>query len=689
MPPTGSPPGFVNAPLRFEGQRASRSAPDKEGVVILSSMHKKLGFAALSGVALLSLGLGGAGHAPVEAVTQPAAAPAYVAPSIERWNSLRRTETAPFESYASFILAHRGWPEEMILRRRAERQVQPGLSGVTDVVRYFSTVPALTAQGHGAHALALQASGQAERAAEAARSAWTMGSMPAEIEQRVLSLFAARLRTADHDQRADVLLSSGDTFAARRVLPFVSAERRPLYEARLAVQARAPEAGALVAALGPAASRDPGLLFDRGSAMNRGGNPAAARQLFAGRPRLDRPPANPERFMELMVALARGAAEDGQSRLAFDIAGKLDDLYPAGTDVSDRSYGERDEYTNLAWLAGRTAMRAGRPGEAVGMFDRYGRAAKSAQTRAKGFYWAARAAAATGQAARARASLEQAAVSPDQFYGLLALERLGRRPAAPPPARSVLPEERAAFARRPLVAAVRWLGTNGRRSDQSLFVRALASSLQSEQDRLLAAELGRAIGRPDLAVWAAREARSAGQSFYSRAAFPVVPVPPAYRRYWAQAHGIMRQESSFDRAVVSSANARGMMQLIPSTARIEARRLGVPFSADRLTEDSDYNILLGTHHLAGLMERFGDNLVLVAVAYNAGAGRVPQWIARNGDPRRPGADVVDWIEAIPFSETRNYVQRVIENAMVYDLIDPAGSRSGGRVSYFLGQSSIR
>jgi soluble lytic murein transglycosylase len=151
----------------------------------------------------------------------------------------------------------------------------------------------------------------------------------------------------------------------------------------------------------------------------------------------------------------------------------------------------------------------------------------------------------------------------------------------------------------------------------------------------------------------------------------------------------MRQESSFERSVVSSASARGMMQLMPATAQAEARRLGVPFEVGRLTQDADYNILLGSHHLSGLMDRLGNNLVLVAVAYNAGAGRVPQWIARNGDFRNGGVDVVQWIEDIPFSETRNYVQRVVENAMVYDLMSPGGGRSGGRVSYFLGARPLR
>jgi soluble lytic murein transglycosylase len=319
------------------------------------------------------------------------------------------------------------------------------------------------------------------------------------------------------------------------------------------------------------------------------------------------------------------------------------------------------------------------------MFDRYGRAAQSGQTRAKGFYWAHRAAAAAGQAEQSRRWLEQAAGSPDQFYGLLALEKLGRTPPPPPPAPVASAADRAGFSRQPLVEAVRYLGANGRRSDQTQFVRALAVALDNERDRAMAAEFGRSIGRPDLAVWVAREARSSGQNFYNRAAFPDVPIPPAYQNHWAAAHGIMRQESSFDRAVVSSAGARGMMQLMPATAQIEARRLGVPFSASRLTEDAEYNVLIGSHHLAGLMDRFGNNLVLVAVAYNAGAGRVPQWIARNGDFRNGNVDVVEWIESIPFSETRNYVQRVVENAMVYDLMSPQGSRSGGRVSYFLGQ----
>jgi soluble lytic murein transglycosylase len=285
--------------------------------------------------------------------------------------------------------------------------------------------------------------------------------------------------------------------------------------------------------------------------------------------------------------------------------------------------------------------------------------------------------------------LQQAAASPDGFYGLLAMERLGQTPRAPIVSPPSDPSTRAAFARRPLAEAIRYLGMVGRRSDQGLFVRALAESLENNRERAVAAEFGRTVGRPDLGVWVAREARNRGDNFYERGAFPEVVIPAAYSHNWAAAHGIIRQESSFDRAAVSPVGARGMMQLMPTTAAAEARRGGVPYSLSRLTDDADYNVLLGSQHMTMLMDRLGGNLVLVAVAYNAGIGRVPQWIAANGDPRMAGVDMARWIEEIPFSETRAYVQRVVENAMVYDLMHPERSRSAGRISYYVGHNAVR
>ena len=353
--------------------------------------------------------------------------------------------------------------------------------------------------------------------------------------------------------------------------------------------------------------------------------------------------------METMVVLARGAVNDRQWSLAYQIASQVDDLFPAGTDVSRRSYGERDEYTNLTWIAGTAAMRTNRPADALRMFERYGRAAQSQQTRAKGFFWAARAAAAAGQAAavqrlpRARRRRSGPVLRPAR------VERLGRTPPIPMPATPASPAERASFASRPLAAAARHLGMIGSRSDQTLFIR---RSPSSSRPTASAPSPPTSAARSAGSTWAcgrrARRAPRAPPSFRARLS------PRCRSRRLMAAIGpwptvSCARKASFERSAVSSAGARGMMQLMPGTAQQAASRLGVSYGLGRLTEDPSYNVLLGNYHLSQLMDEWGGNAVLVAAAYNAGSGNVRRWVRDNGDPRRPGTDVLGWIESIPFS----------------------------------------
>jgi soluble lytic murein transglycosylase len=622
---------------------------------------------------------------------QPRPAPAYspvppaISTALARWNSLRQTDGLPFSSYASFLMSHRGWPGETAMRKTAEK-ANSDSGAAYEVIGFFTALPPLSPAGHARLAFALQASGRGEEAVEAARKAWTGGVLAPTDEARILSQFGGRLGNADHDARLEALLGNGDTQSAARTLPLASAQRLALYSTRLALQTRASDAASRLAALGPV-DGDPGLLIDRANWLRGSGQSLAARQLMAQPRRLARPPANAEKWFEAMMTLAKGSANDAQWSTAYQIASQLDDAYPAGTDVSIRPYGERDEYTNLAWLAGTAANKLGRFADAARMFDRYGRAARSSQTRTKGFYWAARSAFNAGQKAQSDAWLEQAAASPDQFYGQLALERLGRRVTPPSPTFATPSSaERSAFMAKPLVQATKALGDLDRWSDQSLFVRAIAEQAETTGERVLAAQFGRTIGRQDLGVWVAREARNKGQSFYDPAGFPEVTLPPAYQHHWALAHGITRQESSFDRAATSPVGARGLMQLMPGTAREQAGKIGLPYDFGRLTSDPAYNVMLGSSYFGRLLDEWGGQAALAVASYNAGAGNVRKWVRANGDPRG-GTDIVTWIEAIPYSETRNYVQRVLENAVVYEAI--RAQRSGGRanrLSYFLGKS---
>jgi soluble lytic murein transglycosylase len=318
------------------------------------------------------------------------------------------------------------------------------------------------------------------------------------------------------------------------------------------------------------------------------------------------------------------------------------------------------------------------------MYDRYGRAGRSLQVQTKGYYWAGRAALSAGQLQEANNYFQRAAAYPELFYGQLALERLGRSVTPPPQAVSqATAAQRTAFYNRRLVQAVRALQSSS--TEQALFVKALAESLDTDADRNLAVELGQQISRQDLAVWTARMARIKGSMFYVRQAYPSLPASVS-SNLWSLAHGISRQESSFDPYAMSHAGARGMMQLMTGTAREQAGKMGVGYDSYRLISDPSYNVMLGSAYFQRMLNIWNGNIPLAVASYNAGSGNVSKWVRQYGDPRGQ-VDVLKWIEAIPFVETKGYVQRVIENSVVYDSMRGSQpQQSAMHVSRYLGKS---
>ncbi|MFL0418129.1 lytic transglycosylase domain-containing protein [Sphingomonas sp. 179-I 2A4 NHS] len=623
------------------------------------------------------------------ATTQVYSNDGAIAAALAQWRALQQTDALPFDSYAGFLLAHPGWPGETANRRAAERQTST--ASPTSVVAFFRRFPPQSAAGAVAYARALQATGATGEANEAARNAWRRGTLTPSDEAVLVTSFPGAIRPDDHDARMDALLWQGSTTAAARQLGYTSPARRGLFEARLAFRTGAQNASELAAANDAIGARDAGYIADKATWLrNNGASPSARSWLARTRPAGMTLPGNVEKFYEVLLTNARAAAADGQYQTAYDIARQIDDAYPAGTDVSKKPYGERDDYTSLAWLAGQTALRQlNRPADAMTMFDRYGRGSQSPQTRAKGFYWAGRAAEAAGRRAEATTFFNTAAGYRDQYYGQLALEHL-RRPLTAPPAvaqRTVDPAARQAFYAREIVRAAQFLGSIDQYQDQTAFVKVIASSLDSDDDHFLADELSRSISRPDLGVLVGRVAMQNGLTDYSAIAFPTVSVPAGYESQWTMIHAIARQESQFDRAAISSAGARGLMQLMPGTAREQAGKMGLPYDAGRLLTDTSYNAQLGSSYFQRVFGSFGSYPLAIA-AYNAGPGNVNKWLRANGDPRTGGIDMVDWIEAIPFSETRNYVQRVLENAVVYDLMNPARAKSRGpaNLSWYLGRN---
>ncbi|AJP71589.1 lytic transglycosylase domain-containing protein [Sphingomonas hengshuiensis] len=625
----------------------------------------------------------------------PRVAPPYIQANaldaaLVEWKRLQQSDNWPFSDYANFLLVHPGWPGETSRRAAAETVLDSGAASPGLVTRFFERYAPLTPAGRLRYAEALAASGRQAEAEEQARRAWRAGQLRTADETRLLGGFLSALTPADHDARMDMLLWQGALTLAQRQLGFVSAAKRPVFDARLAYRTKAPDADARGAAAMAFGRADPGYIADRARWLRDTGRSPEMRDYLAQRPALASYPGDGEAWYEVLLIAARGAAADGQFSLAYRIASQVDDAFPAGTDISDLPLGERDDYTSLTWLAGTTAYYSlGRARDAVGMFDRYSRGSKTPQTQSKGLYWAGRAAEAAGDQASAGAYFARAAGFPDLYYGQLALERTSRPLRRPPDfnAGAVPAATREAFFRQETVRAAQLLGTLGNRPDQGLFVRQIALAATSDTDHILAAELSRTIGRPDLGVMVGRSALLNGLSDYTAAGYPSVRVPEGQRDYWTMIHAIARQESQFDRAAVSHAGARGLMQLMPGTARETAGKLGLGYNRDSLTVDTDYNIQLGSSYFQRMYTLYGSYPLAVA-AYNAGPGNVNKWIRANGDPRMPGGDIVKWVEEIPIFETKNYVQRVLENAVVYDLLNPEVARSRGpaNLSWYLGKN---
>jgi soluble lytic murein transglycosylase len=622
--------------------------------------------------------------APSYARHAPAATPAYdpLRAAISEWTRLRQSDSLPYSSYAGFLLAHPGWPGETALRRAAERQINPLSASPAEMIRYFTRFPPLTPPGKVRYAEALLFSGRPAEARVAAIAAWTSGALSPDDESRILSRFSGQLTPADHDRRMERLLWDGATTAASRQIAWTSTARRPIYQARLAMQARMPNADLLAPEYRAAAERDAGYRADRARWLRDTSQSLAARNYLAAPRSLEAPPFDAEKWLETLLTNARAAANDNQLSLAYDIARQLDDAFPAGTIVRDRTLGERDDYTSLAWLAGTTALRLGRAAEAVGMFERYARAAQTPQTQSKGHYWAGHAAQSAGDTLAATGYFNQAAAEVDQFYGQLAAERLGRPISIPPEpaAISIPPEQRASFHQSEIVRAAKILGAMGAWTDQTHFIRTIAQNAKSDADHVLAGELASALGRPDLGVMVSRVARNSGTRDPVRIGFPQIPVPAALQHQWTMIHAISRQESQFDRQATSRVGAKGLMQLMPRTAQEQAGKLGLPYNHGRLTSDPRYNVMLGSAYFDRMLAYYGGSHVLAVAAYNAGPGNVNKWLVANGDPRMSGVDPISWIEAIPLLETRGYVQRVLENAVVYELLNPSRARLAGQTS---------
>ena len=606
--------------------------------------------------------------------------PQFAGAAISKWERLQGNGEFSFSEYAGFALAYPDFPRMEIIRRKAEDRLDDEAPSRARILEFFDANPPLTNSGRARYALSL-AGAQREDAFAVAKQAWRGGSMSGPAEAYLLGLFGSRFSEADHEARMDALLWQGDAEAAERHMINLSPAKRELAMARLAlVRGSTPQAAGLPTPAG--ALSDAGYVYNLASYYLSRRDTGSAINLLKTRPDFDAPALD----SEALVGAILNTAEAANASDTVRIASKIDDLFAPGTDISEGSFRLRDRYTDLMWMGGTNALWRLRDGAtAAPLFFRYGEAAKTPLTKSKGYFWAGRAAREAGQSEDATRYFEMAAQYPHYYYGQLALDALGR----PMPQFAQLPEvdmnanERAEFEARPLVKAIRSIASNRQKwQTERRFFQAIGASAQTPEDVAAYAQLAAETGLPEMAVVVGMEAGANGIKGVERAGFPIVPTPRV--NDWTMAHAIMRQESEFDRTRRSHANAFGMMQLLRSTAREEAGILGIQYMSANLTEDPLYNITLGDAHFARRMDLYDGAYPLAIASYNAGPGRVRQWVRLNGDPRYSSVDWVEWVEKIPSNfETRYYVMRVIGNAVTYSHMYPQQAGLPRTVDTFL------
>ncbi|MGY6551675.1 MAG: transglycosylase SLT domain-containing protein [Erythrobacter sp.] len=604
-------------------------------------------------------------------------------PAVARWEQLQAGRNFGFSEYANFVMAHRDFPRLEILRIRAENTLDTEAPLQADLLRFFDANPPLTNNGRARYALALAAV-QRPEAFDHARIAWRSGAMSDPVEMYLLGLYHARLTRDDHAARMDALLVQGKTDAATRQLVNLAEADRPMALARLAMlRGTSPQEAGLMIPAG--AMLDPGYLANTITYLKATGRNPEAVQYLASRQPFTRPSPDPEGFVALMLTAAKNANAMDAAR----IASRIDDVFAPGTDISAGSFALRDRYTDLMWLGGTSALwTMGDGATAAPLFRRYGDAARTPLTKAKGYYWAGRAARQAGQEGDAQRYLEMAARWPHYYYGQLSLAALGR----PMPQFAALPvveidaATRSEFESRDLVRAIRSIAAARRdwRTERRFF-EALGDTLRDGRDVALVHQLALETGLKEMAVVLGMKAGEMGLVGYERLGFPTLATPPVSD--WAMVHAISRQESEFDRTRISHAGARGIMQLMPGTAREQAGKLGVQYLAADLLSSPSYNIQLGDAYFARMMSYYGGAYPLAVGAYNAGPGRVNQWLRLNGDPRTGAIDWVTWVEKIPANfETRYYIMRVLGNAVTYSHMYPDEAGLPRPINSFLPRS---
>jgi soluble lytic murein transglycosylase len=592
---------------------------------------------------------------PADATQVQASISDPVARKLAEWLILRSdNNSASIERYRAFISANPSWPSQTFLRRRIEAALWDDHRDDATVWSWFENESPISAKGKFALAKVMIARGDRANAERLVRDAWRRDGMSEDTESAALDQFGALLTAGDHKARMETLLygteqEAGGMRAAKRL----GSGHVALAKARIAANKKASNLKALLDAVPHELHGETGYIFAKIQLLRREEKFSEAAQLMLGAPKDPNRLHNLDEWWIERRLLSRKMLDVGEHRAAYLIA-------------RDAALPTRDIYkTEQEFTAGWIALRFLKdPAVAAQHFARIGVGSANPTALARAGYWQGRAAEAGGRTQEARAAYSRAAEQSTSYYGQLARAKLGM----PQLDLNGVPSGRGrGLERLEIVRAVQLLYE----LDERELAIPIFSDMGENGDPEALVGLGELTSRNSDArgmLLLGKAALNRGLPF-DHYAYPVTGIPP-FKQIGPEVepsivYSIARQESAFNPSVVSPAQAYGLMQVTPEAGRYVCKRAGVSFDLGRMKTDSVYNAMLGAAELGGLIEDYRGSYILTFAGYNAGRGSVKKWIERYGDPRDPKVDAVDWVEQIPFSETRNYVQRIMENLQVY------------------------
>ena len=568
---------------------------------------------------------------------------------------------ATLAEITAFQSQNPSWPRMALLSRRAEEALLRGSPSTKDVTTWFATHPPLTGEGKIAYGKALNAAGNTTEGKRWIQQAWAENDFSQQRQREIIGQYGGLLTPAVHKARLDRLLWDKSTIDARYTASLIGSNAAALAEARIRLMTRSNSAPDAVARVPGALKNDAGLLFDRIRYERKTGNDNATVPMILTAPAKPHQMVDPDAWWVERKIAARVALANGQYQDAYTI-------------VSKHGLEDGSDFAEAEFMSGWIALQfLNKPDMALSHFKKLKNAVSTPISTARADYWMGRAASAKGDRQNAELYYRLASNNPTTFYGQLGNVALASIKGGD--AKMHLPKEpkpsavqKAEFKKGELLVVAQVLH-DFRRDDQAwTFVLHLADTLQTPAELVMLNDLALSWDDPKLGL---RVAKTAAQRNFllPQRAYPTKYMPayaikgPTVEK--ALVYGLSRQESEFDPEARSPVGARGLMQLMPATARATAKQIDMPYSLSRLTSDPAYNAMLGSAHLGTLIEDFNGSYIMSIAAYNAGSSRVGEWQGAYGDPRSTAVDPIDWIENIPFSETRNYVQRVMENFEVY------------------------